>query len=223
MIEVKENIDYKMKHKDKAQAELFKTDVTWFHIFKELIRNGTWARMSSNAKSLYPVIKAYINWESGSAFPSIDTLQEYSGLARASVIKALKELEVEGLLLKTTTKGRHSNYTLVEKFDVKDEEGRPAASVSFDYLPAYVGDAVTELKNFVAQGLTLPDGKTNFIKIENLTLNIAHGGNNITNNIRAGMEEATLMKGIKDMLAKKDTAEAKLVSDMAEKYSKSTE
>lgn len=122
--------------------------------------------------------------ESGSAFPSIDTLQEYSGLARASVIKALKELEIEGLLLKTTTKGRHSNYTLVEKFDVKDEEGRPAASVSFDYLPAYVSDAVTELKNFVAQGLTLPDGKTNFIKIENLTLNIAHGGNNITNNIK---------------------------------------
>lgn len=34
------------------------------------------------------------------------------------------------------------------------------------------------------------------------------------------MEEATLIKGNKDMLAKKDTAEAKLVSDMAEKYNK---
>jgi biotin operon repressor len=109
-----------MTKKELAQSELFKTDTTWFHMFKEIIRNGTWARLSSNSKSLYPVIKAYINWESGAAFPSIDTLQEYSGLARASVIKALKELEAEGLLIKQTTAGRHSNYTLVEKFDVKE-------------------------------------------------------------------------------------------------------
>ena len=72
--------------KKQDQEELFKTDVSWFHIFKELIRNKTWARLSSNSKSLYPVIKAYINHENGTAFPSLDTLQEYSGLARASVV-----------------------------------------------------------------------------------------------------------------------------------------
>ena len=204
-----------------AQSELFKTDTTWFHMFKEIIRNGTWARLSSNSKSLYPVIKAYINWESGAAFPSIDTLEQYSGISRPSVIKALKELETEGLLIKQTTAGRHSNYTLVEKFDVKDGEGRPAASVSFDYLPSYVGDAVTELKNFVAQGLALPDGKTNFIKIENLTLNIANGGgSNIVNNIRAGIDEATLMQGIKDMTSNKKTPQAQLVQAMVEGYEK---
>lgn len=204
-----------MAKKEIAQSELFKTDTTWFHIFKEIIRNGTWARLSSNSKSLYPVIKAYINWESGAAFPSIDTLEQYSGISRPSIVKALKELEAEGLLVKSGTKGRGSNYTLIEKFDVKDEEGRPAASVSFDYLPAYVGDAVTELKNFVAQGLALPDGKTNFIKIENLTLNIAHGGGNAIN-INAGVDSSTMIKGIKDMLAKKDTPEAQLVQGLVE-------
>lgn len=207
-----------MTKKEIAQQELFHTDVTWFHIFKELIRNKTWARLSSNSKSLYPVIKAYINWESGAAFPSIDTLQEYSGLARASVIKALKELEAEGLLIKES-KGRHSNYTLVEKFNVKDKEGRPAASVSFDYMPAYVQDAVAELKNFMVNGLALPDGKTNFIKIDNLVLNIAHGGgSNITNNITVGLDEGTLIQGIKDMLEKKDTKEAQKVIEMTQNY-----
>ena len=201
------------KAKEAAQSELFKTDTTWFHMFKEIIRNGTWARLSGSSKSLYPVIKAYINFESGAAFPSIDTLEEYSGLSRASVIKALKELEAEGLLIKEVTACRHSNYTLIEKFDIKDGEGRPAASVSFDYLPSYVGDAVTELKNFVAQGLALPDGKTNFIKIDNLTLNIANGGGNAIN-INAGMDTSTMIKGIKDMLAKKDTPEAQLVNDL---------
>lgn len=156
------------------QSELFKTDIGWFHIFKELIRNKTWARLSSNSKSLYPVIKAYVNHKSGEAFPSIDTLQEFSGLARASVIKALKELEAEGLLAKSGAAGRHSNYSLIEKFEVTDSEGRPTASVTFDYMPALVGDAVAELKNFMAKGMTMPDGKTQFIKIENLTININH-------------------------------------------------
>jgi biotin operon repressor len=198
--------------KKEAQSELFKTDVTWFHIFKEIIRNKTWARLSSNSKSLYPVIKAHINWESGSAFPSLDTLQEYSGLSRPSITKALKELEKEGLLLKQS-KGRNSSYTVVEKFSVKDGEGRPAASVSFDYLPAYIGDAVTELKNFVAQGLTLPDGKTNFIKIDNLVLNIAHGGGNAIN-VHAPIDSRLMLKGIKDMLDKKDTEEARMIDSL---------
>lgn len=204
-----------MEDKAAEQAELFKADISWFHIFKEMIRNESWAKLSGSAAKIYPVIKAFINWESGSAFPSIDTLERYSGVSRPSIVKALKELEKAGLLIKSVTKGKGSNYTLVEKFNVEGADGRPAASVSFDYLPAYVGDAVTELKHFMAQGLSLPDGKTNFIKIDNLTLNI-HNGNNI--NIRAGIDEDTLMRGIKDMANNKNTPEAMRVAEMAEKY-----
>jgi hypothetical protein len=114
---MKKNID-----SAKEQPEVFKSDMTWTYMSNELIRNGTWAKLSSNAKSVYPVIKTYMGWESGSGSPSIDTLQKYSGLTRPSVIKALKELEEEGLLIKTTTRGKHSTYQLVEKFGVKGEE-----------------------------------------------------------------------------------------------------
>ena len=189
------------------QSELFKTDVGWFHIFKELIRNKTWARLSSNSKSLYPVIKAYANHKSGEAFPSIDTLQEFSGLARASVVKALKELEAEGLLAKSGAAGRHNNYSLIEKFEVTDSEGRPAASVTFDYMPALVGDAVAELRNFMAQGMTMPDGKTQFIKIENLTLNITHNieNQNVDKQIIASGVGAAELSKIKALLHKKES------------------
>lgn len=186
------------------QSELFKTDVGWFHIFKELIRNKTWARLSSNSKSLYPVIKAYANHKSGEAFPSIDTLQEFSGLARASVVKALKELEAEGLLAKSGTAGRHNNYSLIEKFEVTDSEGRPAASVTFDYMPALVGDAVAELRNFMAQGMTMPDGKTQFIKIENLTLNITQiAKQNVDKQINASGIGAVELAKMQALLEKK--------------------
>ena len=189
------------------QSELFKTDIGWFHIFKELIRNGTWARLSTAATKLYPVIKAYANHKSGEAFPSIETLKEFSGMAGASVIKALKELEAEGLLAKSGAAGRHNNYSLIEKFEVTDSEGRPAASVTFDYMPALVGDAVAELKNFMARGMTMPDGKTQFIKIENLTLNITHHieNQNVDKQINASGVGAAELSKIKALLGKKDS------------------
>ena len=196
-----------------AQTELFNADVSWFHIFKELIRSKAWADLSPLSAKLYCVVKAFANWSDGSAFPSIDTLQEYSGLARASVIKGLKELEAKGLLKKDSRKGIGSNYTLVEQFEVKDDQGRPAASVSFDYLPNYVGDAVAELKNFVSQGLTV-DGKNQFIKIENLTLNI------IGKQYNTALDTELLLKGLRDILAKKDSTEAEAVKGLAAVTSK---
>jgi|GEM_PF-425619 len=210
-----------MTKKEKQQLEMFKADVSWFHIFKELIRNKTWARLSASATKLYPVIKSFVSHETGSAFPSLDTLQEYSGLARASVVKALKELEAEGLLVKTSG-GRNSsnNYAIVEKFDVKNEQGLPAASVSFDYMPAYVKDAVAELKNFVAEGLTTPDGKVNYIRIDNLTLNLFQPNSKQINNdidVQPMVMPKEAIKGIKDVLAHQDTDEARLMLGKAKK------
>lgn len=183
------------------QSELFKADVGWFHMWKEIIRNKTWARLSSNSKSLYPVIKSFANHNSGEAFPSIDTLQEFSGLARASVVKALKELEAEGLLAKSGAAGRHNNYALIEKFEVTDSEGRPTASITFDYIPSLVKDAVVELKNFMAQGMT-SDGRHQFIKIENLTLNITNNienQHNLVGSVGAiGVSELAKMKALLD-------------------------
>ena len=204
---------------EEKQTELFKADVTWFHIFKEIIRNGTWAKLTTNAKAIYPVVKAFANWETGSAFPSIDTLQHHSGLARASVIKALKELESQGLLIKNAEKGKSSAYSLIEQFDVKDDSGNKAASVTFDYIPASAASAIAEFKRMLADGFQSPDGKTNFIKIQNLNVNIHTGsGSNMVNNILSGLDEATLIKGIRDMARNSDSKEAQMLSELVEKY-----
>lgn len=179
----------KAKPKTSAQVELFKADVSWFHIFKELIRSKTWAKMSPQAKALYPVIKAFTNWQDGHAFPSFDTLQEYSGLGRTSISKAIKELEALGYVRREKQgAGRASNqYRLLEKFNVEDADGRPSAVATFDYLPGLVKDATAELKHFIAQGMT-DGGKLQYIHIEKLILNVAgrdvnapHGDQTINN------------------------------------------
>jgi len=35
--------------------------------------------MSTAAKVIYITAKSFVNWKTGSAFPSLDTLEEYSG------------------------------------------------------------------------------------------------------------------------------------------------
>lgn len=156
----------------------FLTDTSWFHIFKELIRSGQWAGMSTAAAKVYPVIKAFINWETGNAFPNLETIEKYSGLSRASVVKALKELEGLGVLRKDHQQGAKGKYTVVERFNVEDADGRPQASVTFDYLPAFVSDTVTQLKHFLVTGKA-PEGGVNIIQIETLNLQVntdqAHG------------------------------------------------
>lgn len=172
----------KSKPKTSAQVELFKADVSWFHIFKELIRSKTWAKMSPQAKALYPVIKAFTNWQDGHAFPSFDTLQEYSGLGRASISKAVKELEALGYVRreKQGTGRASTQYRLLEKFNVEDADGRPSAVATFDYLPGLVKDATAELKNFIARGMNA-DGKLQYIHIEKLNLTINHAGRDVNN------------------------------------------
>lgn len=196
------------KARDAGQQELFQADVSWFHMFKELIKTKTWAKMSAPAKALYPTIKAFTNWKDGRSFPSIDTLEEYSGLARASVIKALGELEGLGYISSIKTPGKKTVYKLIERFEIQGEDGRPVASASFDYLPGIVQDATVELKNYVAKGLT-SDGTMQHIHIdkfviENLT--IVSGSNNIGTQINQ-VDGGRALQDIIDSLDSKTTVD----------------
>lgn len=196
------------KAKDAEQQELFQADVSWFHMFKELIKTKTWAKMSAPAKALYPTIKAFTNWKDGRSFPSIDTLEEYSGLARASVIKALVELEGLGYITSTKAPGKKTIYKLIEKFEIQGPDGRPVASASFDYLPGIIQDATVELKNYVAKGMAA-DGTLQHIHIdkfviENLT--IVSGSNNIGTQINQ-VDGGKALQNILDSLDGKSTVD----------------
>ena len=193
-----------------GQQELFEADATWFHVFKELIKSKTWAKMSAPAKALYPTIKSFTNWKTGSSFPSVETMEEYSGLSRPSIFKALKELEELGYVRSEKRPGRPTVYTLVEKIEIHDNDGRPVASASFDYLPSIINDTMVELRNYVAKGMT-DDGKLQFIHVDRFiieNLNVINGDNNtasISNQNIQGYDIKRLTKGIEDKLEGKIT------------------
>lgn len=161
---------------ERKQMDLFKAETTWFHVFVSMIENGDVAALGPHAVTVYLVIKAYTNWKTGKAFPSIETISEKSGVSRAQVVRSLAALTAKGYLDKVKA-GRKNNYTLREKVTLKDEEGRPAAFATWDYLPSTVEAARAELKRFMLTGEH--DGKILFVETLNVQFNI--GDQNINN------------------------------------------
>jgi len=163
---------------DVKQMELFKAETTWFHVFVSMIENGDVAKLGPYAVTVYLVVKAYTNWKTGKAFPSIDTIVEKSGISRAQVVRSLASLTEQGYLDRAKV-GRKNSYTLREKVTLKDEEGRPAAFATWDYLPSTVEAARAELKRFMLTGEH--DGKILFIETLNLNVQVNTGDHNLIN------------------------------------------
>ena len=171
---------------EKKQMEMFKAETTWFHVFVSMIENGDVAKMGPYAVTVYLVIKAYTNWKTGKAFPSIDTIAAKSGISKRQVINSLAVLTENGYLDKVKI-GRKNNYTLREKVTLKDQEGRPAACATWDYLPSTVEAARAELKRFILTGEH--DGKILFVENLNLNIQVNQGDSNF--NYQGKMDPAT--------------------------------
>lgn len=171
-----------------AQTQLIAPQTAWFHVFKHMIESGDAAKLGPYAMFVYLVIKAYTNWKTGKAWPGIDLIVQKTGISRGKVISSLKVLEEHGYLEKKKV-WKNNQYVLKEKITFNDEEGRPQAVAAWDYLPTTIGDAVSEIRNFVSTSGTGSDFK--IIHIEHLTLNVQQnfGGDGHrmnTTNIDAG-------------------------------------
>lgn len=171
---------------DNKQMDLFKAETTWFHVFVSMIENGDVARMGPYAVTVYLVVKAYTNWKTGRAFPGIATIVEKSGISRAQVMRSLSLLVENGYIDRVKV-GRKNSYTLREKVTLKDQEGRPAAYATWDYLPSTVEAARAELKRFMLTGEH--DGKILFVETLNLNVQINQGDQNL--NFQGKLDPAT--------------------------------
>lgn len=155
-------------------------DTTWFHVFRSFVFSGDCARLGPYATVILLVVKAHTNFDTGSAFPSIDVIVEKSGISRRQVIKSIQELADAGYLARTK-EGRKNTYRIREKVQLFDGARRPAAVATWDYLPGAVKETCAQLKNFLLSG-KLPEGDCapNVIYIEQLSLNlqvVEPGGN----------------------------------------------
>ena len=153
------------------QEELFKAETTWFHVFKDMIDAGDMAKLDGSAVKVYLVVKSYTNFSTGRAFPAIETIAEKAGLSDSQVMRCLKSLEELGYISKSK-EGRRNIYTLREKVQITDEQGRPTAVATWDYLPSSVSHAMADLKNVLMTGDL---GGAKIVHIERLNVQINNG------------------------------------------------
>ena len=161
---------------DKKQMDLFKAETTWFHVFVSMIENGDVAKMGPYAVTVYLVVKAYTNWKTGKAFPSIETIAEKSGISRRQVINSLATLSENGYIDKTKV-GRKNSYTLRGE-DHPEGPGRPSCRIcDLGLPPSTVEAARAELKRFMLTGEY--DGKVLYVENLNLSVQINQGDGNL--------------------------------------------
>ena len=175
----------------RPQGELFQAETTWFHVFKDMIDSGDMAKIDGSAIKCYLVIKSYTNFSTGRAFPALETIAEKAGLSESQVKRSITQLEEFGYIGKEK-KGRHNVYTLREKVQITDEQGRPAAVATWDYLPSSVSHAMADLKNVLMTGEL---GGAKIVHIERMHINVQI--NNDGGNIQ--FNEADLAKLPKEM------------------------
>lgn len=81
----------------------------WFAFPHEVVRSGLWKKLSKGARTVFPVICTFANFETGECYPSIRTIAELSGTGTGRVLEAIEELIRSGLLIRWSGNHTQSN------------------------------------------------------------------------------------------------------------------
>ena len=105
--------------KPMAHPPILNADTYWVHLLKDMVHSGEAAKIGPYAFAVYMVIKAHTN-ANGTAFPSVPTIAEKSGMSEPQVKRQLKILTEAGFLTNLRpTNGTRNISPCVRKFTSK--------------------------------------------------------------------------------------------------------
>ena len=149
----------------------------WFHVLKAMIDCGDLARLSGSAVKVYFVVKSHANHETGNSLPGLERISEKAGISISQVKRELISLEKFGYIAKSRV-GRRNEYKLLEKIEIFDGAGQPAAIAHWNYVPGHMKSTLDDLKNILQTG-DLAGAK--IVLIERLQVNVNHLHDNAMN------------------------------------------
>lgn len=155
------------------QLDMFEAQTGWFHVMKTMITSKEAADIGGNAFLLYGVIKTFANSQDGRAFPAIETLMEFTGMSKQTVLTCMKKLEERGYLEKVQlprkSGGVRNSYVAMEKVLINDQAGNQVGVAAFPYIQQAFSAAHAELKKVLINGDV--DGLRH-VTIERLNINL---------------------------------------------------
>jgi len=81
-------------------------DKNFSKFYPEIVKNGLWARLSSPAIRVYGVLLTYAHYKTGWSYPTVQTITRLSGINKNLVYRAIRELELTGLIEKRKARKR---------------------------------------------------------------------------------------------------------------------
>lgn len=175
-----------------------KVNVQWYHQFAYMIDDGSAASMGPYAWLVLSVIKRYANFETGNAFPGIETICQKSSLSPSQVKREIKKLTAMKFLVKER-KGRNNHYRIKEHIPVPTIDGQRTAT--FEYAPSRVALTISELKRLLVEGRT--DGTfVQLNNVENLAIHV-HIGDNYSIKTGPEIKVGEILENIKDEKTRK--------------------
>jgi hypothetical protein len=110
----------------------------------DLFESGLVAEIGTSAFVVWCAIKTHSDFNSGLSWPGIRRLMKLTGLASATVQKALSGLE-DAHLLRSKVKGQRRYYVARERLDVKIGDCT-LCTIVVDYLPKTLHERLKKIK-----------------------------------------------------------------------------
>lgn len=116
---------------------------SWFHVFQEMVFDGTLSKLDGGALKTYIAIKGHAGLQDGICWPGLDRIGKLTGQSPRQVQRHIEALE-RAELLSRERKGRKNQYRIIEKFSVN------GSNVEWQYRPFGVrglGDALKHARS----------------------------------------------------------------------------
>lgn len=144
-------------------------DLTFFQMFSQQIKAGIISEIGTSAFAVFVVVKAHARVQDGRSYITMAGIETATGLAPATVRKAIQLLE-ERSLLQTVIDGRKRRYFVLEHLpfvEVQDddaditsvqerlEDGHHDGKVMVRYVPSRVVADREQITGWARQGLEM--------------------------------------------------------------------
>ena len=127
----------------------------------DLFQSGLVAEIGSSSFVVWCAIKNHSDFRNGRSWPSIRRLMKMTGLASATVQRAITGLE-NNRLLRSTVKGQRRYYIARERLDLKFGD-QTLCTIVVDYVPNTLREQLTKIKAVLETGEKNP---TAFVNVE---------------------------------------------------------
>lgn len=118
----------------------------------DLFYSGMASKLGSNAFFVYAAIKTHVDLNTGECWPSIRHLMEKTGLAKATIQKAVTALETHSMLrVKRGTNRKPNRYVARERLEIKFGAVQ-ICTIVIDYVPTTLKNKLEIVKRGVKTG-----------------------------------------------------------------------